>query len=70
MHQLTITELIAQLAEALRVDDDDTMFAVADILAPRIGHPAVLALTRALALEQRPSTHSLQLQAPRSVLFA
>lgn len=70
MPQPTIRDLINQLAEALRVDDDVSLLDAADALARLIGRPAVLALIPALAREMRPSITSLQLMAPPNVLFA
>jgi hypothetical protein len=70
MPQPTIRELIDQLAEALRVDDDVALFEAADALARLIGRPAVIALIPGLTREMRPSTNSLQLIAPQGVRFA
>lgn len=70
MSQPTIRDLIDQLAEALRVDDDVALLEAADTLARLIGRPAVIALIAPLTREMRPSITSLQLMAPKSVLFA
>ncbi|NTV66034.1 MAG: hypothetical protein HGA65_21210 [Oscillochloris sp.] len=70
MSQPTIRELIDDLAEALRVDDDVAMFEAADELARLIGRPAVIALIAPLTREMRPCVTSLQLMAPKTVLFA
>lgn len=59
-----LTELVAQLAQAIRLDDDLTLLDVSDALAARIGRDATMALIRALLIELRSSTTALQLQAP------
>lgn len=70
MPQPTIPELIEQLAQAIRLDDDLALFDAGDALAARLGREATMALIRALLRELRGSTTSLQLMAPPNVRFA